>query len=186
MIPDKDILQQDNIPGPTKEEIRCLVRCKSQVQADDVVVEVGCGTGGLTLEFAQTAYKVYSIDKNQEAVDLTQKNLLKFGLQDKVELMKGSAPEIFSKLPSFDVLMVGGSSGNLKPILKKGYRKLKNKGRIIVTAILLETRYNALKTLEELGLEVDMVEVFIAQGKHIKPGTMMQGLNPVAIITAQK
>lgn len=186
MIPDKDILKEDNIPGPTKEEIRCLVRCKSQIQAKDVVMEVGCGTGGLTLEFAQSAHKVYSVDKNPDAVNLTHKNLIKFGLRDKVKLWEGEAPEVFSQVPSFDVLMVGGSSGNLKTILKEGYFKLKDKGRIIITAILLETRYTAVKTLEELGLEVNMVEVFIAQGKPIDPGMMMQGLNPVAIISAYK
>ena len=52
MISDADFIKNPNIPGPTKEEIRCLVMCKSQVSKEDTVVDVGCGTGGLTLEFA--------------------------------------------------------------------------------------------------------------------------------------
>ena len=39
MISDENFIKNPNVPGPTKEEIRCLVMCKSQVKPKDVVVE---------------------------------------------------------------------------------------------------------------------------------------------------
>lgn len=57
MIPDDDFIQSDQVPGPSKEEIRCLVMCKAMITSDDVVVDVGCGSGGFTVESAQLAKK---------------------------------------------------------------------------------------------------------------------------------
>ena len=53
MIKDQDFIKNPKVPGPTKEEVRCIVICKSGVKPEDVVVDIGCGTGGLTLEFAK-------------------------------------------------------------------------------------------------------------------------------------
>ncbi|EKQ54091.1 MAG: precorrin-6Y C5,15-methyltransferase (decarboxylating), CbiT subunit [Methanobacterium sp. Maddingley MBC34] len=186
MIHDEDFIQIKGVPGPTKEEIRCLVMCKAQISSEDTVVDVGCGSGGLTLESAQRAKKVIALDKNPEAIDLTQKNLEKHGYSGEVQLMEGDALVIIEALHSFDVLIVGGSSGDLPLIIKQGYEKLKKKGRIVITSILLETRVEAVSTLKKMGMTPDVVEVTIAKGKITERGTMMMGRNPITIISAVK
>lgn len=186
MIKDNDFIKDPNIPGPTKEEIRCLVICKSQVTRKDTVVEVGCGTGGLTTEFARRAREVYAIDKNQQALKITRKNLEKQGLLDNVRLIEGNAPQILGEIPEYDILMIGGSSGELPAIIREGSKKLKENGRIIVTSILLETRAEAVSTMKQMGLSPDVVDVSISKGRIMERGTMMTALNPVAIISVQK
>lgn len=186
MIRDKDFIKDPEIPGPTKEEIRCLVMCKSQVTRGDTVVDIGCGTGGLTTEFARYAGKVYAVDKNPEAIKITQLNLEKFQLSDKVEVLDASAPQVLEDIPNFDILVVGGSSGKLKKIIMEGYKKLNDQGRIIVTSILLETRVEAVATFKELGLTPEVVEVSITKGRILERGTLMKAQNPVTIISTKK
>lgn len=186
MIKDDDFIKDPDIPGPTKEEIRCLVMCKSQVSRWDTVVDIGCGTGGLTVEFTRRAGKVYAVDKNPEALKITRLNLEKQGLLDNVQLLDAYAPQVFEDLPDFDVLMVGGSSGELPAIIKQGYGKLKDNGRIIVTSILLETRVEAVETMKELGLVPEVVDVSISKGRILDRGTLMTAQNPVTIISSQK
>lgn len=186
MIKDNDFIKDPDIPGPTKEEIRCLVLCKSQVTERDTVVDIGCGTGGLTVEFARRAGKVYAVDRNPEALKITRLNLEKFQLSPKVEVVDASAPQVLEDLPEFDILLVGGSSGKLSQILKEGYRKLNDNGRIIVTSILLETRVEAVATMKELGLIPEVVEVSISRGRILERGTMMTAQNPITIISTQK
>ena len=96
ITPDDEFIKTEKVPGPTKEEIRALVISKTSLTDEDVVIDVGCGTGGLTLEFAKRARKVYSIDMNPEAIQTTRCNLEKFGLQNKVELIENEA-RILSK-----------------------------------------------------------------------------------------
>lgn len=160
--------------------------CKSQVTLEDTVVDVGCGTGGLTLEFARRASKVYAVDKNPEALKVTRLNLEKHALKGKVELLGAAAPQVFGKLPDFNILMVGGSTGELPAIIKEGYCKLKDHGRIVVTSILLETRVEAVKAFKGLGLTPEVVEVSVSRGKILERGTMMTAENTITIISAQK
>jgi cobalt-precorrin-6B (C15)-methyltransferase len=186
MIKDDDFIKNPEVPGPTKEEIRCLVMCKSQVSGDDTVLEIGCGTGGLTVEFAKRAVKVYSLDKNPAALEVTRKNLIKHGVEHNTRLVKGDALKILEDMPDFEVLMVGGSSGELPLIIKKGYKKLKTDGRIVVTSILLETKVEAVETMLGLGMVPDVVEVSVSKGRITERGTMMICRNPVTIISARK
>jgi cobalt-precorrin-6B (C15)-methyltransferase len=186
MIPDDDFIQSDQVPGPSKEEIRCLVMCKAMITSDDVVVDVGCGSGGFTVESAQLAKKVIALDKNPEAIKITSKNIKKHDLEEKVQLIKGDALKVIEKLDFIDVLLVGGSSGDLSQIISKGIEKLTPNGRIVITSILLETRVEAVQTLKNMGLSPEVVEVTIAKGKIIQRGTMMMGRNPITIIYSVK
>jgi cobalt-precorrin-6B (C15)-methyltransferase len=186
MIKDNEFIKNPDVPGPTKQEIRCLVMCKSKVNKEDVVVDVGCGTGGLTIEFARRAQKVYAVDKNREALQTTRKNLEKQGLMDKVKLIEGFAPQTLEDIPEYDILMIGGSSGELSSIIKEGYMKLNDNGRIIITSILLETASEAVSTFKELDITPEVVNVSISEGEILKRGTMMTALNPVTIISAEK
>ncbi|MDI9436527.1 MAG: precorrin-6Y C5,15-methyltransferase (decarboxylating) subunit CbiT [Euryarchaeota archaeon] len=186
MIPDEDFYKVPEVPGPSKEEVRCLVMCHSRVKEGDVVLEVGCGTGGLTVELSRRAAKVYSVDKNPQALEVTLTNLRKLNPQGEVELILGDALEAMEDLPPYDLLVVGGSSGELEEIIRKAYQQLQAGGRVVITAILLETRLRSLKVMEDLEMEPRIVEVFVARGRTTQMGTMMQGLNPVAIISGVK
>src|SRR5664279_4126105 len=111
MIKDQDFIKNPNVPGPTKEEVRCIVLCKSGVKSDDSVVDIGCGTGGLTLEFAKRAKTVYSIDINPSAIETTKQNLEKHRLSENVEVIEGDGFDVLDRIENFDLLVIGGSGG---------------------------------------------------------------------------
>ena len=82
--------------------------------------------------------------------------------------------------------MIGGSSGKLSKLIRKGYGKLNKGGKILVTSILLETATEAISTFKDLSLTPDVVNVTISKGKIGNTGTMLIANNPITIITAQK
>lgn len=186
MISDNDFISSKDVPGPTKEEIRCLVMCKSKVSPQDIVVDIGCGTGGLTLEFAKRAKKVYAIDKNVDAINLTCKNLKRHGLEYKVKTIHKDALKAIKELDKFDILMIGGSDGDLTSIIEEGYKKLNKGGKVLVTSILLETPVEAIKTILELKMALDVVNVSVSKGEILDRGTMIYSNNPINIITGTK
>ena len=183
---DDEFIKNEKVPGPTKEEIRALVISKVRLTDEDVVVDVGCGTGGLTLEFAKRARKVFSIDMNPEAIQTTRANLEKFGLQNKVELIENEGLAALDDLEDFTKLMIGGSGGNLDNIIETGYLKLPVGGRIIITSIVLETATDAVSVLKELGAEPEVVSINVARGTVLDRGVMMKALNPITIVSAKK
>jgi cobalt-precorrin-6B (C15)-methyltransferase len=192
-IPDELFLQSDKVPGPTKEEVRVLTISKARLREGSVVIDVGCGTGGLTVEAAlQVGYKgrVYAIDEDEEAVKLTKSNVKKFDAEGTVQVILGKAPEVILdsslNVPKADAVIIGGSK-SLREVIRASFEKLKVNGRIVVNAILLETSSTALDEIKKLNFkEVDVTLIFVAKGKDIDSGTMMLARNPITIISATK
>jgi len=188
-IPDELFNQNEAVPGPTKEEIRVLTISKARLCEGSTVIDVGCGTGGLTVEAAlQVAPKgkVYAIDENPTAIDLTRSNVEKFGVQENAVIFQGNAPEALASLPLADAIVIGGS-GFLRDVLLVAKAKLKPNGRVVINAILLETACTAVDELKKLGLkDIDVVHISVAKGKQINSGTMMMARNPITIVSATK
>ena len=188
-IPDEMFLQSEDVPGPTKEEIRVLTVSKARLREGSVVVDVGCGTGGLTVEAARQVApkgKVFALDEDAKAVELTTANVARFGVQGNVQVIQGKAPDALLSLPEADAVLLGGSK-SLRVVLQFVHQKLKKSGRVVVNAILLETAYAALDEIKKLGFkEVDVVTVFVAKGKTVSSGTMMLASNPITVISATK
>ena len=188
-IPDEFFNQSDSVPGPTKEEIRVVTISKARLNDGSVVIDVGCGTGGLTVEAAlQVAPKgkVYAVDEDPAAIDLTKTNIEKLGAKENVIVKQGSAPDVLASLPLADAVLVGGS-GLLSEVLLVTKAKLKAGGRVVVNAILLETASTAVDQLKTLGFkDIDVCSISVAKGKQINSGTMMLARNPITIVSATK
>jgi len=189
-IPDEAFNQSDLVPGPTKEEIRVVTIAKARLREGDVVIDVGCGTGGLTVEAALqvgSKGKVYAIDEDQEAIKLTNSNVEKFGVQGNVSIASGRAPQALLNLPKTDAFLIGGGGVSLRAIIQIAYNKLKPNGRIVINAILLETATTAIDELKALGFkDLDVAHISIAKGKQINSGTMMMARNPITVVSATK
>ncbi len=189
-IPDEAFTQSDEVPGPTKEEIRVVTLSKARLREGAIVIDVGCGTGGLTVEAALQVGargKVYAIDEDPAAIRLTTANVNRFGLQRIVATTCGKAPQALISLPDTDAILIGGGGASLRTILQIASNKLKPNGRIVVNAILLETATVALEELKTLGFkDIDVVSVSVAKGKQISSGTMMIARNPITIVSGTK
>ena len=186
MLEDKDFIKSCDVPGPTKEAIRSIILYKSDVKKTDKVVDCGCGTGGITCEFSQRAKEVISIDTNPEAIEITQKNLKKFGLGENVTLINDNGANALKNIDDIDIAIIGGSGRELENILDIINEKLNSKGRIIITAILVDTKVEAINKLKELNYNPKIMEVNVSNGRVLDRGIMMISENPIAIITAKK
>ncbi len=188
-IPDKLFAQSEKVPGPTKEEVRVLTISKARLQEGFYVADIGCGTGSLTVEAAlQVAPKgkVFALDEDENAVELTKTNVARFNVQDAVQIIRGKAPEALLNLPPVDAIFIGGSQ-SLREVIRAAHQKLKKNGRIVVNAILLETCYKALDEIRKFDFkELDVITVFVAKGQEVPSGMMMLARNPITIISATK
>ena len=184
-IPDELFDRTEEVPI-TKEDIRTIAVSKLRLRNNSSAIDVGCGSGSITVELClQTKGKVYAIDFDKNAVELTKKNLQKFGVNAEVILCK--AQDLLPTLPQVDAIMIGGTWGDTRQVIQLAADRLKKGGRLVIDTILIETMYQALAAVNELKLtEIDVTQVTIAKARKVTTGTMMLARNPVMIISATK
>jgi cobalt-precorrin-6B (C15)-methyltransferase len=185
-IPDELFYRVEDVPI-TKEDVRALVISKLRLKEKSSAIDVGCGSGSITVEMClQTkGSKIYAIDFDEKAVELTRKNLLKFDV--KAEVIFSKAQDILPLLPQVDAILIGGTSGEVERIVNLGVDRLNKGGRIVIDTVLIETMYRALTTINQANLEeVDVTQAIIAKARKVATGTMMLARNPIIIISATK
>lgn len=185
-IPDKQFVRGD-IPM-TKEEIRIVTLAKAKIDAADTVIDIGAGTGSLSIEAALLAKqgKVFAIEREVEGIDLIKVNAAKFKV-DNIEAILGVAPEALNDLPTADVILIGGSGGRLPEILDFADKLLKPGGRIIVTAVTVETLSAALQIMkEQKAYSVDACCLQVTRIQSVGASNMFKALNPIYIIACSK
>lgn len=187
-IPDELFDRVEDVPI-TKEEVRVIQVSKARLSSGQIVYDVGCGSGSISVEAAHQvgpSGKVFSIDIDQNAVDLTKKNLEKFHISN-VSVILGNATQKIDELPLADAIFIGGTGGETADIVKLCEAKLKQGGRIVIGTILVETLYSVLNTIEKLKFSsVDIIQVTISKSKKTSTGTMFLARNPVTIISATR
>lgn len=175
------LFTRDRVPM-TKEEIRILSVCKLRLTQESVLYDIGSGTGSVSVECARLSEKirVYAIDCNPAAIELTAGNAVKQGLCN-IQTVHGDARDAIQKLPTPTHAFIGGSGGELGEILKLLYRK-NPAMRVVVNAVSLETIAELAALLPKLSLrEREIIQVQIARENSAGRYHLMKAENPVYI-----
>ncbi|MGH1567596.1 MAG: precorrin-6Y C5,15-methyltransferase (decarboxylating) subunit CbiT [Nitrosopumilus sp.] len=187
-IPDEEFERVEKVPI-TKEEVRVIQISKSRLKPGQIVYDIGCGSGSISIEAGlqiESSGKVLAVDYDENAIELTKKNMKKFDVSN-ISTIHGNAKEKIPELEAADTIFIGGTGGDTKEIVELSENKLKTGGRIVIGVILIETLYSVLQVLEKLQFEsIDITQVTISKSRKTSTGTMMLARNPVTIISATK
>lgn len=186
-IADEEFIR-DKVPM-TKEEIRILTMCKAKIRSDNIIWDIGAGTGSLSIEAALLAPQgeVYAIEKKDLAVDLLHQNIAKFKLEDKVKVIATEAPKGLDELPNCDVVFIGGSGKHMFEILDIIDGKLNEGGRIIVNAVTIQTISEITTYMKQKeNYTYEAIQVQVNRLRQIGSYDMFNAQNPVYIVTCKK
>ena len=184
-IEDEEFIRGD-VPM-TKKEIRMVVMNAARVQEDSIVLDVGAGTGSISIEAAIAAPKghVYAIERFEKATDLIRQNQEKFGVEN-LTIIEAKAPEGMEDLPELDAVIIGGSAGGMGTIMDEVTRLLKVGGRLVVTAVTMETGYTILKELKGRPYTYEGFQMQVSRFRKAGPYHLLNPLSPIFIVTAVK
>ncbi|MDU7911864.1 MAG: precorrin-6Y C5,15-methyltransferase (decarboxylating) subunit CbiT [Veillonella parvula] len=172
-IPDEEFIRGD-VPM-TKCEIRKAVMNEARIEEDSIVLDVGAGTGSISIEAALAAPKghVYAM------------NIKKFNVNN-MTVIKSKAPEGMEELPELDAVIIGGSAGGMTGIMDEAQRLLKVGGRLVVTAVTMETGYTILKELKGRPFTYEGYQMSISRYRKAGPYHLLDPLSPIFIVSATR
>lgn len=182
-LPD-EAFERGDVPM-TKQEVRAAVLAKLAVRPEDILWDVGAGTGSVSVELALAAPRgrVYAVECRPEGCALIKANREKFRTRNLV-LVEGLAPAALSDLPAPDAVFIGGSKGSLAAIVDAALDK-NSDARICVSAIALETLSAAVAALTAKGRTVQVSQIAVSRAKAVGGLHLMMAQNPIYLITGE-
>ncbi len=171
----------------TKAEIRAMVMVKAAIAETDIVCDVGAGTGSLSVEAALCATKgqVYAIERNPEGIALISENAQKFSCEN-ITVIEGVAPSAMENLPALDVVLIGGSGGNLSSILDAADARLAPGGRIVITAVTVETTEDVVREMAGRPYTMEGFQMQVNRLRRLGRYHLYDPQSPVFIFTCVK
>ena len=170
----------------TKEEVRAISLNKLNLKNAKTFIDVGAGTGSVSIEAALTYdnLKVIAIERNDVAIDLINQNVNKFNLSN-IEVIKDYAPiDLDVKA---DGIFLGGTGNNLEEIIKWSKDLLIPGGRLVANFILIDKFYDTLDLLKKYNfVNLDVSQLSINKLEKLGSRDYFKPHNPIFIISCEK
>ncbi len=167
--------------GPTQDEILAVSLWKLGLCSSDTVLEIGCGSGRVSVAMARLARHIVSLDLRQDAVSAAKKAAGDAGLRN-IDFFCTDARDFLKKDQIYDCAFLGGTK-NLAEILPVLAGKVRR--TIVINAVLVSTLECAVAALKDLGIFTEVVQVQVSRSHEIGGSIMFRPIDPVYIIVAR-
>lgn len=172
----------------TKDDIRIFTLAKLNLPREGVFWDVGSGSGSIAIEGALLAPEltIFAIEKYRKRIKDIKDNMKKFSTVSSISPILGEAPQILKTLPRPHRIFIGGSEGQLLPILRYCRRALLPSGKVVINAATLETVNSAVSFFEKIRWFSTVTLLNISKIKRVKNQRRFQPLNTVFVIEGCK
>lgn len=168
----------------TRREVRGVVFSLLGLRPGEVFWDVGAGSGAVAMEawtLVRPGGRVFAVERDPEAARMVRENARRLGRA--VRVVEGEAPEALEDLPTPDAVFVGGSGGRLGEIVAAVGERLRRGGRVVVSAITLETLEEARRSLAARGWEAEITSVQVSHSRKMgQRWTVMDPLPAVHLV----
>lgn len=183
-IPDSAFLSFRDRPSLiTKKEIRTAILAELELQPQQIIWDIGAGTGSVSIEIARLCpdAAIYAIEKTSMGITLIEQNCQRFQVNN-IYPISQKAPDALSELPTPDRIFIGGSGGNLLSILDTCQNKIAPQGIIVLALATIEHFTTVIQWAKQNNWNYDLLQMQISRSLPIANLTRFAPLNPVTII----
>lgn len=167
----------------TKREVRTLSLAALGLREGDIAWDIGAGSGAVAVEMALLgAGRVFAVEKNEDSCAIIQANIRAFALPQ-VEVLHARAPEGLDGLPDPDAVFVGGTAGQMRPLLEVLLARCR--GAIVVNLATIENLAECVDVFKASGRTWTVTQVQVARGQPILDLHRFEAQNPVWIAEAR-
>jgi cobalt-precorrin-6B (C15)-methyltransferase len=167
--------------GPTQDEIMAVSLFKLGLCPTDTILEIGCGTGKVSVAMGRLVKKVFTVDTRPEAISAATETARKAGVSN-IDFSCVNAADFLKKDQLYDCAFIGGTKNlsEILPLLSGQVRRT-----IVINAVMVSTLERAVATLKDLGIFTEVVQVQVSRSYDIAGSIMFRPIDPVFIIVAR-
>ncbi len=148
----------------------------------DLMLDIGCGTGKVSIAAAKRSIHVVAVDRRAEAIRFARKEAMKEGMETIEFTCIGAYDFLANDNRIFDCAFIGGSHGigEFLPVLAKRVRR-----SIVINAVMVSTLETAVRAMQDLGIFSEVIHVQIARSHNIAGSIMFKPIDPIYVIVGK-
>jgi precorrin-6Y C5,15-methyltransferase (decarboxylating) len=155
-LPD-DLFEHDS--QITKREVRAITLSTLAPRRGELLWDIGAGSGSISIEWMlrHPANRAIAIETRADRAARIGRNALELGAPD-LRIVEGAAPKVLAGLPTPDAIFIGGG-GTDAGVLDAAWAALPEGGRLVVTAVTLETQAEIMRRHVAMGGSLTKIEI---------------------------
>ena len=164
------------LPGTaTAEENIHIAMGKLAIRPGDMFLDVGCGSGAVSLAASRYTDRIYGLDRRPEAVELSQ-DLVPSG-----KFLLGEAEEIIPRLPAVDRCFIGGTRwiDHFLPLLLE---RASPGCTIVADLARMGIASRVAELMKKEGIFREVLQININRGYDLAGDIAFKPINPIFMV----
>lgn len=174
-LPDEAFTHDGQI---TKQAVRALTLARLAPYRDAVLWDIGAGCGSISVEWTRAApeCRAFAIERDEARVQMMTDNARNLGAE-RIEILRGRAPEALSGLSEADAIFIGGGLTN-DGVFDAAWKGLRAGGRLVANGVTLESETMLASLQSKFGGELTRLAI-----SHAEPVGKMRGWRSMMPVT---
>jgi len=167
------------LPGTaTQAENIHIAMGKLGIQKGDIFLDIGCGSGAVSLAASRFTDRIYGIDLRAEAVEASR------ALVPGGKFLEDEAHEVLPSLPGIDRCFIGGTRGIddfFPQLLEKA-----NPGCVIVADLArIGIAFRVVALMKEAGIFQELLQINISRSYDLAGDIALKPVNPIFMVVGK-
>jgi cobalt-precorrin-6B (C15)-methyltransferase len=164
------------LPGTaTQEENIHIAMGKLNINPSNVFLDLGCGSGSVSLAAARFTEKIYGIDVRFEAVEASRK------LVPNGKFLCGDACDLLEGLPPIDRCFIGGTR-HIETFFPKLMDKMADDFIIVADLARIGIAFKVVELMKANGIFQELLQIHISRGYELAGDMALRPINPIFMV----
>jgi precorrin-6Y C5,15-methyltransferase (decarboxylating) len=175
----------------TKAEARAITIAALDPARDDVVWDLGGGSGSVAIEAARMADRgaVYVVERDHARLEMLRRNLARHSSWN-VEAVEGEATTAMAQLPVPDAVFIGGGGVEIGVLIAASADAIRRRhaavpGRLAANLATIDSTQEAVAACRAAGLQWRLSQVQVSRARDLAGRLGWEALNPVHVLAAK-
>ncbi|MDI3534435.1 MAG: ribosomal protein methyltransferase [Thermosediminibacterales bacterium] len=139
--------------GTHETTIMCLKMLEQHVANGEVVLDIGCGSGILSIAAAKLgAGDVYGIDIDPNAIKVAKKNVVTNGVNDRVKIIEGDLVKGLDL--KADIVVSNIIADTIINLISQVSKNMREHSKLILSGIIKDRKFEVMEALERNGFDI--------------------------------
>ena len=167
------------LPGTaTQEENIHIAMGKLNILPGNVFLDIGCGSGAVSLVASRYTDRIYGIDVRKEAVDAS-KVKVPGGI-----FLCGDASDLLPEIPRIDRCFIGGTR-QIEAFFPKVLEKAEPGGIVVVDLARIGMATKVTELMKKHGIFHELLQIQISRGYELAGDFALKPINPIFMVVGK-